>query len=324
MNFSICQTPILKCGIAFIFGLLVSGCDSSHDTQAFGLLARDRIILTATANEIIESLPVEKGQVVEPGQVLVKLSTLKQEAILARAKAEAAKAEAYLLKLVNGERREDIAFAQAQVRHAQVNLVESKKDYQRVLGLVEQNLAPYAEKDKALAQREAAQADYHSAKEKLDKLISGERPEVIKQAQAALEATEAEVVLQQSILDDLTVVATRKGILDSLPFNVGERVPKNGIVAVIQADTVPFARVYIPESHRIQVKVGDELNVHIDGLEKPLTGNIRWIANEPAFTPYYTLSQSSRSRLMYLSEITLPTTSENLPTGVPVKVDLYE
>ncbi|GAA6133678.1 HlyD family efflux transporter periplasmic adaptor subunit [Oceaniserpentilla sp. 4NH20-0058] len=302
--------------------LLLIGCSPKQVEQAYGVLERDRVVLTATANEIITSLPVARGSHVKEGQVLVQLGTLQQNAKLARAKAESAKAEAFLLKLVNGERREDIAFAQAQLRHAQVNLIESKKKYQRVLGLIEESLTSYAQKDTAQAQRDAAQADYHSSKEKLDKLISGERPEVIKQAQASLEAADAEVTLQQSILDDLTVVATRGGILDSLPFNVGERVPQNAIVAVIQADSVPYARVYIPENKRVGLNVGDVRMLSINGADSSIEGRIRWIASEPAFTPYYTLSESSRSRLMYLAEFSLPESASALPSGIAVKVSL--
>lgn len=318
------NNPSLRLILCFICFSIISGCDRNQDTWAYGILERDRVVLTATANEIIESIEVKKGEQVKTGQVLVRLNTLKQQAILARAKAQVAKAEAHLLKLVNGERREDIAFAQSQLRHSQVNLVEAKKNYQRILGLIEQNLASYADKDKALAQRDAAQADYHSSKEKLDKLISGERPEVIKQAQADLEAAEAEVALQQSILDDLTIIATRDGILDSLPFNVGERVANNAVIAVIQANTVPYARVYLPETQRIKVKVNDEFPLYVDGVEQPLTSTVRWIASEPAFTPYYALSESSRSRLMYLAEFNLENSVDNLPSGMPVSVKLND
>jgi HlyD family secretion protein len=70
------------------------------------------------------------------------------------------------------------------------------------------------------------------------------------------------------------------------------------------------------------VKVGDELVVRVDGLEKTITGRLRWIASEPAFTPYYALNQEERARLMYLAEVQLPDSEAHLPNGVPAQVEL--
>ncbi|MGF1723916.1 HlyD family secretion protein [Photobacterium nomapromontoriensis] len=301
---------------------ILSGCDNSLPSQALGTLERDRIILTATANEIIRAQPIAEGSVVHQGDVLVKLDTKQQEAVLARARAEEAKAQAYLLRLTNGERPEDIAASAARLERAKATLLESQQYYQRINRLVQQKLLSDAERDSARAELDAAKADVDSASEGLAKLTSGERPEDIRQAQAALAAENAEVVLQQQVLNDLTVVATRDGILDSLPYNVGERVSMSSIVAAIQADTLPYARVYVPEPYRVHLQVGDVFTVHVDGMVNSYQGTLRWIATEPAFTPYYALNEEDRARLVYLAEIELPESAIDLPAGVPVQVDM--
>lgn len=311
-------SPLLVLSIV----ILLTACDNNRAHQALGILERDRVTLTATANEIVRELPVREGALVKLGDVLVRLDTRQQSAVLARAEAEKMKAGAYLLRLTNGERVEDIAAAQANLERALALLVEARKSYQRMSKLVEQKLASFAEKDKARAQRAAAQADYDSSKEKLTKLTNGERPEDIKQAQAALAAADAEVQLQQQILSDLTVVATRNGVLDSLPYNVGERVPKNGIVATIQTDTVPYARVYVPEPYRVKLQVGDRFIVHVDGIEHSFEGTLRWVSTEPAFTPYFALNEQDRARLVYLAEIDLSDEARALPAGVPAQVEM--
>lgn len=302
--------------------IALAGCDSQPPKQALGTIERDRVTLTATANEIIREQPVAEGDYVQQGAVLVKLDTKQQVAILARARAEEAKAEAFLLRLTNGERPEDIAASAARLERVKATLREAEQNYRRVNRLVDQKLLSYAERDKARAERDAARADVASASEDLAKLTSGERPEDIKQAEAALAAAHAEVALQEQVLDDLTVVATRNGVLDSLPYNVGERVPVNAIVAAIQADTVPYARVYVPEPYRVKLAVGDSLTVHVDGVSDPFSGTLRWIATEPAFTPYYALNEQDRSRLVYLAEIDLPDSARSLPAGVPAQVEM--
>lgn len=302
----------------------LSACSKESTTQALGALERDRITFSATANEIIRALPIAEGQSVKKGDVLVRLDTRNQQAVLAHTVAESAKAKAYLLRLSNGERQQDIAAAQARVNSAQAKLTQAIKNFARVEDLVKKRFISQSEKDTALATRDSARAELDSANEEFNKLTAGSRPEDISQAQASLAAAEADVSLQQQKLDELTIVATRDGILDSLPYNLGERVPMNGIVAIVQAGHVPYARVYVPASHRLNVIPGKTLRVHVDGVEKPLQGTVRWVATESSFTPYYALTENERSRLMYLAEIDLPESAHYLPSGIPAQVDLEE
>ncbi|WP_447472043.1 HlyD family secretion protein [Vibrio harveyi] len=303
---------------------LLTACSKDDDQQALGTLERDRVTFTATSSEIIRALPIKEGSQVTEGEVLVQLDTKNQEAILARAVAEQAKADAYLLKLTNGERPEDIAAAQARVARAEAQLTEAQKNYQRKAELVRKKLISQSEKDTALAARDSARAELDSSQEEFSKLTAGSRPEDIEQAKAELMAAKADVALQQQKLAELTITATRDGLLDNLPFNLGERVPVNGIVAVIQASRVPYARVYVPATYRVNFIPGKAVQVHVDGVEKPLEGTVRWVATEPSFTPYFALTEEERSRLMYLAEVDLQDSAESLPSGIPAQVDLVE
>lgn len=148
------------------------------------------------------------------------------------------------------------------------------------------------------------------------------RQEDIQQAQAALDAAAAELDLARQLLEDLSITATRSGRLDSLPFNLGERVPANAVVVAIQADKAAYARVYIPAPAMAKLTIGMQLKVHVDGQAQPFTGTLRWLSKEPAFTPYYALNQQDRSRLVYLAEFDLDDRAQSLPTGIPAQVEL--
>ncbi|EPE6900860.1 MULTISPECIES: HlyD family secretion protein [Vibrio] len=303
---------------------LLTACSKDDGQQALGTLERDRVTFTATSNEIIRALPIKEGSQVTEGEVLVQLDTKNQEAVLAHAVAEQAKADAYLLKLTNGERPEDIAAAQARVARAEAQLVEAQKNYQRKAELVRKKLISQSEKDTALAARDSARAELDSSQEEFSKLTAGSRPEDIEQAKAALMAAKADVALQEQKLAELTITATRDGLLNNLPFNLGERVPVNGVVAVIQASRVPYARVYVPANYRVDFVPGKTVNVHVDGVEQPYSGTVRWVATEPSFTPYFALTEEERSRLMYLAEVDLQDSAQSLPSGIPAQVDLVE
>lgn len=306
--------------LGFLCVALLQGCGSDKGDEALGTLERDRVTFSATSNEIIRALPIKEGSEVKVGDVLVQLDTKNQNAILAHAIANAAKAQAYLLRLTNGERPEDIASAKAKVDQAKAQLIDAEKNYRRMVELVKKKLTSQSNKDTALASRDSARATLNSANEEFSKLTAGARPEDIDQAKAELDAMDAEVVLQQQKLDELTIVATRDGILDNLPYNLGERVPVNGFVAVIQANRIPYARVYVPASYRVGFIPGKTFSVTVDGVSSPFKGTVRWVSSEPSFTPYYALTEEDRSHLMYLAEVDLPESAASLPSGVPAQV----
>ncbi|MGL6508317.1 HlyD family secretion protein, partial [Aeromonas hydrophila] len=190
----------------------------------------------------------------------------------------------------------------------------------RIDRLVRRKLVSPADLDKARAQRDSALAEQDGARQQLDKLARGVRREDIDEAQAALLAATAEVALAERELADLSIVATRSGRLDSLPYHLGERVAVGAVLAAIQADEAPYARVYVP-SLLAGYRVGQPVRVQVDGVAEPFTGRLRWISKEPAFTPYYALNEQDRARLVYLAEIDLPAGAQDLPSGLPLQAE---
>ena len=306
--------------LAILVALLISaGCDHQNSQEALGTLERDRIVLKATADEIIMAQPIPEGTVVAAGTLLVQLDDSRQKSLVAGCRAEVARAEARLDELRNGARPEEIAAASARVDGARAALVEAESNYERAVSLVQQRLAAQAELDRALALRDEAEANLDSASEELLRLTNGTRQEQLDQGAAVLDSAKAQLALEEHRLSELSVVATRDAYLDSLPWNVGERVPLGATLVVMLAGDKPYARVFVPEPWRARVRVGDEFPVRIDGVEGTITGRLRWIATEPSFTPYYALNASDRARLVYMAEFDLEKGSD-LPTGVPAQV----
>ncbi|WP_394167454.1 HlyD family secretion protein [Photobacterium piscicola] len=304
------------------FLLVISGCNDHRDALALGSTERDQVALTATANEIITTQPVMEGHVVKKGEVVVTLQSQQQQTRLIKAQAQQQQAQAYLQRLTNGSRPEDIAAAQAQVEQYQANFKDKNTDNLRIRQLFLKKMVSTAERDSAQTQRDIAQAELQAATNELDKLLHGERIEDIKQAQAALVVAAAEVELQQQILQDYTIVATRNGILEHLPYHVGDRVAKDATVAIITTETIPYARIYVPEPYRVNITAGKKLTIHVDGIKTSYQGIVRWIATIPSFTPYYTLNGSDKARLVYLAEVDFPDSGRELPAGVPVQVEM--
>lgn len=308
--------PLLFCA------LLLVGCGDSGPDIALGTLERDRIALTATVSELLVELPVAQGTPVRKGTLLARLDDRRQRAAVARSKAQLDQARAALDKLRGGARQQEIAVARAQVAGAKAQLREAQITYDRNAELLPRKAVSQAELDRTRALRDAASARLDEASQNLDELLAGTRSEDIARGEAELAAAQADLEYQQALLADLSIVATRDGVLDSLPWNLGERVTVGSPVVVLLAGDQPYARVYVPEPYRVRIRQGDHLPVRVDGLDGTLDGTVRWISAEPAFTPFYALNETDRSRLMYLAQVLLPATAAQLPNGVPAQVDM--
>lgn len=311
-----------RVAVMCVLSVFVWACSQQGTSVVFGTIERDRVSVRSTSAELIESVHVTEGSVVQQGELLVSLNSARQQLIVNQATVSANQAKFALEKLLNGARMEDLQIARAELDKAKAQSQEKVLEYRRIKTLKDKALGTQAELDLALASLQTAQASEKVAEQTLQKLIAGSRPEDVASAQAFLDAANAKVDLEIIKLNELRIVATRSGILDSLPFNVGDRVQENSVVAILLADTVPFVRVYLPEPNKAHLAVGSELRLSIDGMDESVTGRLRWLSAEPAFTPYNSMSEDDRSRLVYLAEIDLPERYKHLSAGIPVKVTL--
>ena len=134
----------------------------------------------------------------------------------------------------------------------------------------------------------------------------------------------AESETSRILLNKLDVVAPRTGIVDSLPFKIGDQAPVGAPLVVLLVGKSPYARIYVPEQRRLEVSVGTVVRVFVDGRTAPLSGEVRMIRGEPSFTPYYALTGKDTARLSYVAEVTLGEDAADLPVGLPVTVEIGE
>lgn len=307
--------------LALVATFLVA-CSEPEVPMALGTLERDRVSLRATAAQTIRAQPQPEGTTVQAGDILVQLDATQQQLRVTALEPEVEALRQQVQRLQNGFRREEIAAAQARVRAVEAALDEQQRNVERLRVVAERDFAARAELETAEARRNQQQALLEEAQQQVQLLQSGSRAEDIAAAQASVAAAEAQLAREQELLQELSITAPVAGLLEQLPWEVGERVQPGTVVAVLLSGSAPYARVYIPETYRLQINIGSALPVYIDGREQPLQGEVRWIASEPAFTPYYALNREERSRLMYLAEIQLPASAADLPAGLPAQAGL--
>ncbi len=302
---------------------LVSACDSSTDANhVVGELASDRIELTAEVAEPITEILVAEGAAVTAGQVLMRQDAARAKARLAESDAVLGQARARLDELVRGPRSEQIAAARANVEGAKDELEFRRSDFARVQKIHAQKLASPDLLDRAKAALDAAEANEDLRRAQLQELLSGTTVEELAQAEQVLKQAAARRDLLIVDVERHDIKAPVDGIVDSRLFELGERPAPGQAMLVMLSGEQPYARVYVPEHLRVHVKIGMAAMIHVDGLDEAIDGRVRWVASEPAFTPYFALTERDRGHLTYLAKVDISEVRERLPDGVPVEVDL--
>ncbi len=303
--------------------LLLAAC-AKETPQALGTLEYDRVTLPAPFAERIVAIDVREGQQVDAGARLLTLERTRAEAQTEAAQAEAQRQREALVELEAGARSERIAQARASVSAAQAAARDANAYFDRLRPLGTRKLVAAADVDRARAAASSANAQVKLAQAALDELLHGSRREDIAQGEAAVRAAEAQASVQVATLDKLDVRAPRAGRVDSLPYKLGDQAPVGAPLAILLVGDAPYARIYVPETLRANVKVGDKARVFVDGRDAALPGTVRMIRSEASFTPYYALIGKDAARLSYLAEIALGKDAAQLPAGLPVRVEFGE
>ena len=311
----------LRACLACALTVWLAACSHEHRVPAVGTLERHRFEIDATAAELIVAMPVREGQAVRQGEVVAQLDGGSLAANRASVAAQASQLRHRLDELTHGARAEEITQARAQVAAATALHDQSAKEYRRLSDLLDRGLIAQAQVDQQLQLRDSSAAALRSAQAGLEMLQQGTRSEQLDQARAALRSAESLLRQQDVLLARLKLAAPVDGVIEALPFRLGERPALGAPVVIMLAAGMPYARVYVPEPQRAALHAGQSLKVKVDGIAQPFAGTLRFIAGEASFTPYYALTQRDRSRLAFLAEIDLPEpAARELPAGVPVEV----
>jgi len=309
--------------VLFLFTLL-SACSSEPEQDVLlGVLEWERVDVVNESAERIQDIQVREGDAVHAGQLLIVQDSERAEIRLQGLRAKRAQVAARLAELVRGPRQQEIAEARARLHGASSEVVNADQELVRRETLFSQKLASQAEVDRASVYRDGAQARFDATQEELSALLEGTTQEEIEQIENALAEVESEVRLGEIAVERHRIKAPREGIVDMLPFETGALPPIGAIVATILDSSRPYARVYVPEPLRMSVAAGSTVEIKIDGLDEKMPGVFRWISADPAFTPYYALTERDRSRLSFLAEIDLVTDDQQLNSAAGVPLQVY-
>jgi len=312
------STTFAICGITLV--LITAGCHDNADQgtiHASGHIEATEVRLAPKVGGRLEQAPFEEGDSVSSGAVVARLNADDAEHQLAQARADVEAADAQLRLLLAGTRAEDLRRAEDQLAQAQAELDAARRDLDRLTGLAERGTATEKARDDAATRREVADRAVAAARSQLDKLIAGPRRQEIEVARARRAASEARVAAVEQQIIDATVVSPTDGVITHRVAEPGEVLAPGSVIAVLTVLDRPWLTVWIDEPSLSRIRLGDAVEVRVDGRSETFPGTVSFVSPTAEFTPKNVQTPEERAKLVFRVKVRLDNSDGIFKPGMP-------
>jgi HlyD family secretion protein len=246
-----------------------------------------RFDIAARVDGRVKEIPVERGQNLPAGAVLVRIDNPETVAKFEQMKAAKAVAEAQLANILAGTRVETIAARKAEMERAQAALVLAQKTFDRTHTLTEQGNAPQARLDQVTDTLHETERAVDQAKSAYEQAVNGYTKEERAIAKTDVEKANADIQSVQSVIDQLVVYAPVASQVYQRNVEPGEYVsPGVPLVTLIDLADV-WIHFDLREDLVKGLKVGDRFDVHIPALDDRLvTVEVKLIATKGEYASW--------------------------------------
>src|ERR1700726_1106117 len=243
-----------------------------------------RLDIAARVDGRVKEIPVNRGQNVPAGAVLVRIDNPETLAKYEQMRAAMAVAEAQLANVLVGTRAEVIAARKAELERAQAALVLAQKTFHRTNTLTGQGNAPQARLDQMTDALHESERAVDQAKSAHDQAVNGYTKEERAIAKASVEKANADVQSVQSIIDQLVVYAPVASQVYQRNVEPGEYVsPGVPLITLIDLADV-WIHFDLREDLVKGLKVGDRFRLRIPALdERHVPVEVKLIADKGAY-----------------------------------------
>ncbi len=315
-----CRYELFAAATIILFASLIgcSGNGDSGNVSASGVIeAVETDLSSQVAGEILALLVVEGNQV-QVGDTIALIDHTALDLKLEQANAATELADAQLQLLLNGARSEDIERARQTVKQAETNLDIAEKDRNRMIELFDKGSVTAKQRDDATARYDVALAQFRSAKQALNKVMTIARPEEIRAAEARLGQAESARSLALKSISDCSITSPVRGIVTDLPYDMGELVGPGSIIATVSTlDTVTLT-IYVTETELGRVHYDQNATISVDAAPgRSFEGRVTYISPTAEFTPKSIQTKDERVKLVYAVKISAPNPEMILKPGMP-------
>lgn len=179
------------------------------------IMTPQRVSIAAMITERVAFIPVQEGQRVRRGELLIELDAADERAALAQAQASVAQAEAKLRQL----REVGLPAAEQALAQAQANLLQAQHAHERTRTLQERGFIGQSQLDDARRNLDVAESQLRAARLQVE--TNGPAGSDFALAQAALAQARANLRAAQAKLEQMAIHAPVDGVLIARSVEVG-------------------------------------------------------------------------------------------------------
>ena len=238
-----------------------------------------RIDIAARVDGRVAERPVDRGENIIAGQVLVTIDNPELLARLKEAEAARAVAAADLKRIEVGTRAEVIAARKAALAASEANARLAEQTYDRTKQLTARDFASVQKLDEATATLDVARRSQQQAKLALEEAVAGYTVEERGVAQAAVVKADAAIATLKAQVTELTVKAPTTAQVYHTSADPGEYVsPGVPLLSLVVLSDI-WLRFDLREDLVKDLKIGDRFDVSVPALgNRPITVAVRKIA----------------------------------------------
>ncbi|MFZ5546926.1 MAG: HlyD family secretion protein [Pseudomonadota bacterium] len=282
---------------------LLASCQRAEAPPGFnGYAEAEFTRVAAPLSGRLVLLNVQRGAQVPAGAALFTLEREAEEAALREALAREQRSEALARDVRKGQRRDELAAAQAAVDAAQAALLDAERELQRQRALAAQGFVSGADLDALQARRDADAARVRQLQAQLRAARLGAREDAQAAALAEAQAASAAVAQVRWRVEQKSVQAPVAAHVEDTLYRPGEWVNAGAPVVTLLEPAALKLRFYVPQARLAEVKPGAAVKVRCDGCGAPINATVRRVASQPEFTPPVIYSKDNRARLVFLVE----------------------
>ena len=300
---------------------ILAGCSRPVPEQVQGYVEGEFVYVASPLAGTLETLYVQRGGQVKPGDPLFALEGEPEKAAVDEAVQRLAQAQATLEDLRKGKRPSEIEAIEAQLRQAQAAMTLSQEELARQEQLFSSGATTPQSLDRARAVWDQDRQRVAQLGADLQTAQLGARGDQIAAAEANVRALEAALARAQWNLSQKQQVAPQAGLVFDTLYRPGEWVAAGRPVIVLLPPQNIKVRAFVPETRLAAIQPGNGARVMVDGLPEPLVGKVSFISPRAEYTPPVIYSRQSRQKLAFMIEIAFdPEMAARLHPGQPVDV----
>jgi HlyD family secretion protein len=251
--------------------------------QSNGRIEGQEIDVSSKYPGRLVSVDAHEGDTVEAGQVVARIDDREYRAQLLGAQAQVLRAESALSE------------ADAQIAQRDSDRVLAQASFDRIDALFKKGHATAQMRDEAQNKLNVATAAYQA-------MVAARA-----QAESSIKAAEADVSRLNAIIEDMVLVAPRRGRVQYELARAGEVVGAGTRVLTLLDLSDISMSIYLPTKDVAGIAIGDDARIILDPIpDYVIPATVTFVSGEAQFTPKTVETKDEREKLMFRVKLQIP------------------